>query len=101
MSFSKSFPRTTEKSSYPIWEEVSLSDEEEKQIEELSHKENLKLMKQCFDDAKKIISEQKLKDYQCDIVKLAVALFRKNASHSVYWKEAKCKEKFDEKFKNS
>ena len=30
MSFSKSFPRTTEKSSYPLWEEISLSDDEEK-----------------------------------------------------------------------
>ncbi len=101
MSFSKSFPRTTEKSSYPIWEEVSLSDDEEKLIEELAHKENLKLMKQCFDDAKQIISEKELKEYQSDIVKIAIAIFRKDASHSVYWKESKCKEKFDEKFKNS
>tara|TARA_Y100000034_G_scaffold92592_1_gene111932 strand:+ start:1996 stop:2301 length:306 start_codon:yes stop_codon:yes gene_type:complete len=101
MSFSKSFPRTTEKSSYPIWEEISLNDDEEKQIEELAHNENIKIMKQCFRDAKKIISEENLKDYQSDVVELAVALFRKNASHSVYWKESKCKEKFDEKFKDS
>ena len=99
MSFSKSFPRTTEKSSYPIWEEILLDDDEEKQIEGLAHAENIIIMKQCFQDAKKIISEENLKDYQSDVVKIAIALFEKNASHSVYWKEAKCKIKFDEKFK--
>jgi len=100
MSFSKSFPRTTEKSSYPLWEEISLNDEEEKQIEKLAHNENIVIMKKCFQDAKKIISEENLKDYQSDIVKITISLFEKRASHSVYWKEAKCKEKFDEKFKN-
>ena len=98
MTFSKSFPRTSEKSSYPIWEEIFLTNEEEKLIEELAHKENIELMKQCFQDAKKIISEENLKDYQSDITKIAIALFEKSASHSVYWKEAKCKERFDDKF---
>ena len=100
MPFSKSFPRTTEKSSYPTWEEVLLNTEEEEDIEKLAHSENIKLMKKCLDDAKLIVSDTNLKDYQSDIIQLAIALFEKNASHSVYWKEAKCKEKFDKKFKD-
>jgi len=38
---SKSFPRTLKGSSYPIWEEISISDEEEKQIEDKAKKENI------------------------------------------------------------
>ena len=97
--FSKSFPRTTDKSSYPIWEEIVLSDNEEKEIEEISKKENIELMKKCFDEARKILSEKNLKDYQSDIVSIATALYSKLASHSVYYKEHKAKEKFDEKFR--
>ena len=99
MSFSKSFPRMTEKSSYPVWEEILLTNDEEKHIEKLANSENINIMKRCFQDAKKLISEENLKTYQKNIVEVAIALFSKNASHSVYWKEAKCKEKFDEKFK--
>lgn len=40
MVFSKTFPRTLKGSSYPIWEEINLSDEEEK-----AKKENSELMK--------------------------------------------------------
>lgn len=96
MAFSKSFPRTTDKSVYPIWEEIFLSDEEEKQIEEEVKQENIKIMEGCVDDAKKIIDGKGLKYYQADIIKLAVALFEKRASHHVYVKERRCKEKFDE-----
>jgi hypothetical protein len=41
-----------------------------------------------------------LKEYQTDIVHIAISLFEKRASHSVYWKESECKKKFDEKNKN-
>jgi uncharacterized protein YktA (UPF0223 family) len=99
MAFSKSFPRTTEKSSYPSWEEIYLSEEEEKQVEEEARKESLELMKTCIDDAKRIVSENELKDYQSDVISIAIALFEKRASHSVYKKEQKAKDKFDEKFK--
>ncbi|KYK25202.1 hypothetical protein AYK26_06305 [Euryarchaeota archaeon SM23-78] len=95
MAFSKSFPKTTDKSVYPKWIEVFLTDEEEQEQEEVSRKENIKLMKECVDDAKKIFQEKKLKDYQTDVIRLAVALFEKRASHSVFWKESKAKEKFD------
>nr|MCK4930156.1 hypothetical protein [Nanoarchaeota archaeon] len=95
MAFSKTFPKTTDKSVYPKWIEVFLTDKEEKEQEELCRQENIKLMKECISDAKKIFSEQKLKDYQTDTIRLAVALFEKRASHSIYWKESKAKEKFD------
>ena len=96
MAFSKAFAKTTDKSVYPKWIEVFLTENEEKEQEELCRKENIKLMKECVSDAKKIFEEKKLKDYQTDIIRLSVALFEKRASHSVYWKESKAKEKFDE-----
>tara|TARA_Y100000310_G_scaffold339460_1_gene432149 strand:- start:27 stop:338 length:312 start_codon:yes stop_codon:yes gene_type:complete len=98
MAFSKSFPRTTEKSSYPIWEEIYLNDEEEKEVEENSRNENLFLMKECINDAKKIISENDLKDYQSDVISMAISLFEKRGSHSIFKKEQRAKEKFDEKY---
>jgi hypothetical protein len=101
MSFSKSFPKTSKGSTYPTWEEVFLDPEEEKGIEKLADKENLELMKYCLDEAKTILSEKNLKDYQSDVVQVAIALFNKISSHVVYWKESKCKEKFDEKFNSN
>lgn len=99
MSFSKSFPRTLKGSSYPIWEEVYLSDEEEKEAEEAAKKENIILMKECIDEAKKIISEKGFKDYQTDVINLSIAIFDKIASHQVYHKEKIIKEKFDKMFR--
>ncbi|MFH1589186.1 MAG: hypothetical protein ABIB43_01320 [archaeon] len=98
MAFSKSFPRTTEKSAYPTWEEIYLSDEEELQVEKESKAETIVLMKECIEDAKKIFSDKKLKDFQSDVINIAIALFEKRASHSVYKKENKAKEKFDKLF---
>lgn len=95
MPFSKSFPRTSDKSVYPKWEEVSLTEAEEREQEELCRKENLGVMRECIDDAKKLFKEKILGDYQADLMALAIALFEKRASHEVYWKENKAKEKFD------
>lgn len=99
MAFSKSFPKTTDKTVYPKWVEVFLSEDEEVEQEQLSRDENIKLMQECIDDAKKIFADKNLKDYQTDLIRIAVALFEKRASHSVYWKENKAKEKFDKKNK--
>jgi len=98
MAFSKSFPRTVENSTYPRWEEVYLSAEEEKNVEASSRKENFELMKECIEDAKKIFSEKNLKDFQSDIISVAISLFEKRASHTVFNKEEMAKEKFDETF---
>ncbi|MBS3097274.1 hypothetical protein J4209_00600 [Candidatus Woesearchaeota archaeon] len=96
MPFSKSFPRTVKGSPYPRWEEVFISEEEEKVEEEKCRIENLKIMDQCLEDAKKIMANKNLKPYQTDLIRMAIALFEKRASHSVYWKERKSKDKFDE-----
>ena len=95
MSFSKSFPKTIKGSNYPRWDEVFLTDDEEKLEEVKCRQENLKLMDECINDAKIIIAKQNLKPFQSDLIRIAIALFDKRAYHSVYWKENKAKEKFD------
>lgn len=99
MGFSKAFPRYVGKSTYPVWEEITLSEAEERQVEESARLENIKLMKECIDDTAIIFKEKKLKDFQSDIIRIALGLFEKRAGHLVYFKESKCKEKFDEAFK--
>ena len=101
MAFSKSFPKTLEGSNYPKWEEVFISDEEESLEEQKARQENINLMKECIDDAKKIVEEKQLRMIQSNvsILDIAIALFEKRASHSVYWKERKAKDKFDERNK--
>jgi len=97
MPFSKAFPKSTDKSVYPRWEEVYLSKEEEQAVEEDARTENIELMKSCIKDATIIFQGQGLKPYQTDIINTAIALFEKRASHEVFWKEEKAKEKFDSK----
>ena len=99
MPFSKSFPRTSKTSPYPQWEEITLAEAEEKLEEQKCRNENIKLMKECIEDAKALMKEKGLKDYQTDLIHIAISLFEKRASHSIYWKESKAKEKFDKKFK--
>ena len=95
MAFSKSFPRTIKGSNYPRWEEVFITEDEEKLEEVKCRKENLNLIEECITDAKAIIQKQKLKPFQSDLVRIAISLFEKRASHAIYWKESKAKEKFD------
>ncbi len=95
--YSKSFPRTVEGSNYPRWEEVFLSTEEEQDVESKAKDENISLMKKCVDDAKWVFSDKGLKDYQSDVISIAIALYEKLASHTVYHKETLAKEKFDKK----
>lgn len=95
MVFSKSFPKTRDK--YPVWEEVFLNEEEERESEAKARDENIRLMKECIEDAKKLFENQDLKKYQSDIINIAISLFEKRASHQVYWKESKAQEKFIQK----
>lgn len=99
MAFSQRFPRNIEGSSYPRWEEIFLTEIEEGEQDKKAREENIKLMKECIEDAKNIFKNKNLKNYQTDIMRLAISLFEKRASHSVYWKERKAKEKFDRMFK--
>lgn len=97
MPFSKTFPKTIPGSNYPVWEEVTLSDVEEKQIEEDCRRFNNQLFEECIFDAKLILQKKGLGEESL-IVQTAIALFEKRASHVVFWKESKAKEKFDEKY---
>jgi len=93
--FKKAFPKRQDKHFYPVWEEVALSEEEEAEIEESVRIENMRLMDQCISDAEKIFEKKDLKKFQSDIIRTAIALFEKRASHVVFHKETKTKEKFD------
>ena len=53
-------------------------------------------LNRLFEDAKKIALTKDLKDFQTDIINLAIALFEKRASHAVYWKEEEAKNRFDQ-----
>lgn len=95
MAFSKTFPKTVSGSNYPLWEEVAISAEEEKKIEEECRRFNTQLFEECIFDAKLLLQKKGLGD-ETLIVQTAIALFEKRASHVVYWKESKAKEKFDQ-----
>jgi len=98
MPFSKSFPKQSKTSTYPQWEEITLTETEEKEQEQKSREENIKLIKECIEDAKSILIEKGLNESNTDMINVAIALFEKRSSHEVYWKENKAKEKFDEMF---
>ncbi|MFH0936598.1 MAG: hypothetical protein V1815_02890 [Candidatus Woesearchaeota archaeon] len=85
----------SEKSTYPTWEEVFLFPKEEKEVEDFAKKENIRLMKECIRDSKKLFGEENLQFYQSDVVNVAIALFEKESSHVVYHKENKARDKFD------
>ncbi|MCK5107701.1 MAG: hypothetical protein KAQ83_03160 [Nanoarchaeota archaeon] len=97
MTFSKRFPRPVEGSNYPEWVEVFLDGQEEKIVDEECRQENIKLMKECISDAEYVAKDKNLKPFQTNIIDMAISLFEKRASHSIYWKESKAKEKFDNK----
>jgi hypothetical protein len=98
MAYSKRFPRHIKGTLAPIWEEIALTDEEEKEVEEGVKHINIQLMEECIKESIVIMSHAGLKEYQSDIISIANSLFEKRASHLVFWKEKRCKEKFDEKF---
>ena len=99
MAFSKTFPRTTKESSYPTWEEVYLSDEEEKEVEEKCKREHFAILDECLRDAHAVAIKNAINTEE-NVTKLAITLFEKRASHAVFWKANKAKEKFDRTFKH-
>ena len=98
MPFSKTFPKTMAGSNYPVWEEIFLTEEEEAQAAERCRKENFSLLDECLQDAKMLAIKNAINEDGI-VSNLAVALFEKRASHEVFWKESKAKEKFDGKNK--
>jgi len=96
MAFSKTFPKTVHGSNYPQWEEVYLTEEEEQQAEENCRQANVHIMSQCLLEAKSLAIKNGINE-DLVVAQLASALFDKRASHEVFWKENKAKEKFDRK----
>lgn len=96
MPFSKTFPRTIPGSNYPAWEEVYLTEEEEKAVEVECQTENFRLLDDCLREAKALAIKHGMNTEDI-VTRLAIALFEKRASHEVFWKESKAKEKFDER----
>ncbi len=96
MAFSKTFPKNVPGSNYPVWEEIFLSEEEERLVEEESRKKNFRLLDDSLREAKALAIRHGINTEE-NVTRLAIALFEKQASHVVFWKESKAKEKFDEK----
>jgi len=94
MVFSKTFPKNIPGTNFPVWEEVFLTPEEEKQVEERCKQENFLVMDECLKEAKQLVIKHGINNDH-NIAVLAVSLFDKRASHIVFWKENKAKEKFD------
>jgi hypothetical protein len=96
MGFSKTFPRNVPGSNYPVWEEISLSSDEEKAVEEACKRENFRVLDQCLGEGKALAIKHGMNTEEI-VTRIAVALFEKRVSHEVFWKENKAKEKFDKK----
>ncbi len=95
MAFSKTFPKKSDKSAYPNWIEIFLTEEEEKKAEDECRSKNNQVMRECIEDARMIVQEKRLLESQGVLSRIAVSLFEKRASHEVFFKEKKAKEKFD------
>ena len=98
MGYSKTFPRKIEGSNLPHWEEINLTESEEKEVEERCGRENYLILDQSLKEAKSLAIKNGINDDGI-VSQLGVALFEKKSSHVVFWKEQKAKEKFDQQFK--
>lgn len=97
MAFSRRFPRDVSGSHYPVWEEVYLSKEEEAEIEQQQREHAQALLAECIADARRVVKQTDLDE--AEVCRIAIALFEKRASHAVYWKEERTKEKFDKAYR--
>lgn len=96
MTYSKRFPKDVPTQVHPQWIEVSLTKEEELDVEKQTRKLHASLLKQCVADAKQVAKASEVHAEPAEIVSLANALFDKRASHLVWHKEERAKQKFDE-----
>lgn len=94
MAYTKSFP-TEGLNGQPKWQEMVLTDQEERQEEQKARASNMMLLRQCIADSKNLVEQEGLRAYQTDVVRVALNLFQKRASHEVFWKERRCRAKFD------
>lgn len=96
MAFTKRFPKDVATSPYPQWIEVALSDEEEQEVEQAVRQQHARLLARCVQDAKQVAKSSEVHADPTEIVNLARALFDKQASHVVFHKESRAREKFEE-----
>ncbi len=94
MAFSKTFPKNIPGSNYPVWQEIFLKEDEEKETEDNCRRENFRILDQCLEEGKALAIKHGLNTDE-NRVRIATSLFEKRASHVVFWKENKAKEKFD------
>mgnify|MGYP006436011225 CR=1 FL=1 len=99
MAFSKTFPKNVPGTNYPVWEEVYLTEQEEREVEEQCKRDNFRLMQESIREAKSLAINHQMNE-ELIVSNLAIALFEKKASHVVFLKENKTKEKFDNLNKN-
>jgi hypothetical protein len=96
MTFSKTFPKSVPGTNYPVWEEIFLTEQEEEEVEETCRRENFQLLDDCLREGKALAIKHGINTDE-NVVRLGITLFEKRASHVVFWKETKTKEKFDAK----
>ena len=99
MVFSKTFPKQVAGSSYPSWEEIILTSEEETEVERRCRQEHFQILDECLQEAKILAIKHAINTEENQTL-LAIALFEKRSSHEIFWKENKAKEKFDRLFKH-
>ncbi|MFC1722662.1 hypothetical protein ACFL0V_00835 [Nanoarchaeota archaeon] len=98
MAFSKTYPREVPGTTSPKWEEVFLTAQEEREREQVARQENIYLVRQCIADARNLVKAEDLKETQSAVLNVAMNLFKKRSSHVVFYKEEKCKQKFQSFF---
>lgn len=99
MTYTKRFPLDVEGSPFPKWTEVRLDPEEEAATERKAEREHIELFERCLQEARGIVQRHGLNESSASIVEAAVALFEKRASHTVFYKDSACREKFEERYK--
>jgi hypothetical protein len=96
MSFVKTYPREMPGTNQTRWEEIVLDPQEEKEEEQRARLENIYLLRQCIADARNVMIDEDLGNYNSQVINLAVSMFQKRASHAVFYKEKRCRLKFEE-----
>ena len=76
-----------------LYEDIFLSAMEEREQEQVARQEHLYLIRQCLADARNVIKDEKLMDMQSHVLSIALALFKKRASHSIEYKSELCVDK--------
>lgn len=96
MAFSKSFPRKVP-GAPPEWVEITLTNEEEIAIDDAARRINFQILDESLCESKTLAIKHGINSEQ-NQTHLAIALFEKRASHAVFHKETKAKQKFDDRY---